>query len=123
MARTAVTVTKLAENNSVADPSGTNLDPTNDHEVSGVPLEELVLEINSTFAGAKTFTIVAGDKPPALEAGQGPLVVSLNAAVGLVGPFTSGRFMNSGVNAGKLHIDVEAGATGTIKALHVPREA
>lgn len=120
MARTAVTVTKLAENSSVADPAGNAVDPTNGHIVSDVPLEELFLEINSTFAGAKTFTVKAGKNPPALEAGQGDLVVSINAAVRLLGPFTSGRFVQAD---GSLWLDVEAGATGTVKALHVPREA
>ena len=125
MSRTAVTVTKLAENSSVADPAGTalNAGPGNGHEISGVPLEELVLEIDSTFAGAKNFTILRGDSPPALEAGQGDLVIAINEAVRLVGPFTSGRFIQAGADAGKLLIDVEASATGTIKAYHVPREA
>lgn len=120
MARTAVTVTELTANDDTADPAGTNVDPTNGHVISGVPLEELVLRIDSTFAGAKTFTIKAGDNPPALEAGVGDLAVSLNAAVAFVGPFSSARFAQSD---GTLLIDVAASATGTITALHVPRTA
>lgn len=120
MARTAITVAALTPNSSIADPAGTAVDPTNGMVVSGIPLEELVLEINSTFAGAKDFTVLAGDSPPALDAGQGNLVVTLNAAVGLVGPFTSGRFSQSD---GTLLVDVAAAATGTIKAIHMPRTA
>lgn len=120
MARTAVTVTELTPNSSVADPAGTAVDPTNGHIVSGVPLEELMLEIDSTFAGAKNFTVKAGANPPADAAGQGDLVVALNATVELFGPFTSARFIQAD---GSLHFDVEAGATGTVKAIHMPRTA
>lgn len=120
MARTAVTITKLNENAVTANPAGNALDPTNGHIISGVPLEELVLEINSTFAGAKNFTVKAGANPPALAAGQGDLVVALNAVVGRIGPFTSARFIQAD---GSLWLDVEAAATGTVKAFHVPREA
>lgn len=123
MARTALTVTKLAANSSVADPAGNAVDPTNGHVLTlpeDATLEEIFLEINSTFAGSKNFTVKAGANPPALEAGQGDLIVAINAAVRLVGPFTSGRFMQAG---GSLWVDVEAAATGTIKAIHLPREA
>lgn len=120
MARTAVTVTELTANSSTANPAGDAVDPTNGHIVSGVPLEELFLEINSTFAGAKTFTVKAGANPPAEMAGQGDLAVSLNAAVGRIGPLTSARFIQAD---GSVWLDVEAGATGTVKAFHLPRTA
>lgn len=120
MARTAITVTTLTANASTANPAGTAVDPTNGHVITGVPLEELVLEINSTFAGAKNFTVKAGANPPALSAGQGDLVVALNAVIGRIGPLTSARFSQAD---GALHIDVEAAATGTIKAFRVPRTA
>lgn len=120
MARTAVTVTELSANSSVADPAGNAVDPTNGHIISGVPLEELMLEINSTFAGSKNFTVKAGVNPPADAAGQGDLVVAINAAVRLIGPFSSARFIQAD---GSLWLDVEAAATGTIKAIHVPRTA
>src|SRR5581483_155136 len=95
MARTPVPTTELVVNSNIADPAGTAVDPTNGHIISvaplpaGAQLEELHIEINSTFAGAKTFTFKAGANPPALSAGQGDLVVSLNAVVGHVGPFSS----------------------------------
>ena len=124
MARTAIVPTELVGNSNIADVAGTNVDPANGHIISvasspaGAQLEELHIEINSTFAGAKTFTFKAGANPPALSAGQGDLVVSLNAGVGHVGPFSSSRFAQKD---GSLWIDVAAAATGTIKAFHVPR--
>lgn len=120
MARTAVTVTELVPNGSVADPATTAIDPTNGHVISGANLEELYLRINATFAGAKNYTIKAGANPPALEAGQGDLVIAINNAVKVVGPFSSQRFAQKD---GSLNVDVEAAATGTIAAVHVPRTA
>jgi hypothetical protein len=121
MARTALTVTEMTPNGQIADPAGTAVDPTNGHIVNApVNLEELYFEINSTFAGAKTFTFKAGVYPPALASGQGDLVVTLNAAVGIVGPLTSARFMQAD---GSVWIDVAAAATGTIKVIHMPRTA
>lgn len=121
MARTALTVTELVPNGQIADPAGNAVDPANGHIINEpINFEELYLEINSTFAGAKTFTIKAGAYPPALSSGQGDLVITLNAAIGRCGPFTSARFKQAD---GSMWIDVAAGATGTIKAIHVPRTA
>ena len=120
MARTAVTVTTLTANANTANPAGTTIDPTNGHIISGVPSEELVLEINATFAGAKNYTVKAGANPPGLSAGQGDLVVALNAVIGRIGPLTSARFVQAD---GSIWVDVEAAATGTIKAFWVPRTA
>ena len=120
MARTALTLNTLTPNASIAEATGNAVDPTNGHILSGSPHEETYIHIDSTFAGAKTFTVKAGAKPPALEAGQGDLVVSINAAQRLLGPFTSGRFMQAD---GSLWLDVEAAATGTIRAYRIPRTA
>lgn len=123
MARTALTVVDLAPNSSIADPAGNAVDVANGHILTppaGMAFEEFYLEINSTFAGAKNWTVKAGANPPALAAGQGDLVVSINAAVKLLGPFTSARFMQAD---GSLWLDAEAASTGTIKAFHLPRTA
>jgi hypothetical protein len=120
MARTAIPVSDLTPNAAFADPAGTAVDPANDHVITGVQPEELVLRIVSTFAGAKLFEVKAGVSPPALEAGQGDLDVSINAATRWLGPFTSGRFSQAD---GSIFVDVEAAATGTITAFRVPRTA
>jgi hypothetical protein len=121
MARTLLTVTDLVANASVAEPAGNAVDVANGHYVPGsVPLEELVIDVNQTFAGAKNITIKAGANPPALAAGQGDLVIAINAATRRIGPFTSARFSQAD---GSLWIDLEAGTTGTIKAIHMPRTA
>lgn len=123
MARTAVTVTTLTANTYVADPAGTNADPTNDHVIdcSTFPLEELVLEIKQTDATGRAATIKAGDNPPADAAGQGDLSKTMaQNEVWLVGPLTSARFLQ---NDGTLLIDLAASFAGTIKAYRIPRNA
>lgn len=122
MPRTAVTVTTLTPNADIAAPATTAIDPTNGHYVDAPgPLEELFVIIGATFAGAKTYTFKGGDNPPADRSKD--LVVSANNTTRWVGPFTSAQFVQSGSESGQLHIDVEAGATGTIAAVYVPRTA
>jgi hypothetical protein len=110
MARTAVTVTTLAKDASTLQATGNAVDPANGHVIAG-PLvaSHLVLDIDSTFAGAKTFTVKAG-----VHAGGalGDLVVSLNAQRALL-MLTLFRFAQAD---GSINIDVATGATGTIRA-------
>lgn len=125
MARTNIPITSLTANAEVAEPAGTAVDATNGHEVSGVPLEELVLQIKNG-ATAMNVTILAGDNPPAGAAGQGNVVVAAGAnETSFVGPFTSARFMqvNDGTDPTGLYIDIDDDTDGTIVALHVPRDA
>lgn len=120
MARTAVTVTELAAGTITAQPAGTTADPTNDHAVTvDFPLEELLLEITQTDATGRAVTIVAGDSPPALSAGQGDISQTIaQNDVYVVGGLESARFLQSD---GTLHIDLAASFAGTIKAYRVPR--
>lgn len=125
MARTAVTVTELTPTAALADPAGTNADATNDHSISGVPLEELLVRISCTASSTHDATIKAGDNPPALEAGQGDISAtfgdgSTTPVVKWFGPFTSARFAQSD---GSLEIDLASGFTGKVTAFHVPRSA
>lgn len=88
--------------------------------------EQLVLRVNNTAVAAKNVTIKAGDKPPAMAAGQGDLVVAVvNATTRDIGPFESGRFLKVAddtglVRTGSLFVDFEAGTTGTLEVLQVP---
>lgn len=122
MARTAVTVTTLAANAGVAEPAGTTADPTNDHVVSGIPAEELILRFANTNGTDRVATIVAGDNPPADAAGIGNLAVTVPATSGVmwVGPLTSARFVQDN---GDIHIDLATSFAGTVTAYRVPRTA
>lgn len=121
MARTAVPYSELAANASLDDPAGTALNPGagNGHSIADARPEYTVLRVDNTAAVEVDITILAGDSPPALAAGQGDLVVPVAAtSVEWIGPVESGRFLQSD---GTLLVDVEAGATGTITAFKVPR--
>jgi len=122
MARTAVDVTTLTANTAVTEPAGTTADPTNDHVVSGVPCEELLLRFANTNGSDRVATILAGDNPPADAAGQGDLAVTVPATSGVrwVGPLTSARFVQSD---GTVLIDLAASFAGTVTAYRVPRTA
>lgn len=123
MARTAVTITTLSGNTWGAQPTGDDLDPTNGHVITPTcPVNELVIEITHTTAGAKNVTVLAGDNPPANAKGKGNLVEAFGA--GNVTPVVkrvvldSSRFLQ---NDGTIEIDVESGATGKIRCFKVSR--
>lgn len=133
MARTAVTPTTLGPNAfSAANIAGTTIDSTlvtNGVVITGVPLEELVLQVTNTASSALDCTISAGDNPPADAAGLGALVSEFSAGnvtpqIKYVGPFSSARFIQAGgTEAGALFVDFETGFTGTLRAFRVPRTA
>lgn len=121
MARTAVTVNTLTANTAV-EATDTTADTTNDHVVSGVPCEELILRFANTNGSDRVATILAGDNPPADAAGQGDLAVTVPATTGVrwVGPLSSARFVQSD---GTVLIDLAASFAGTVTAYRVPRTA
>lgn len=122
MPRTAVTPTAFSRSAKVTRQAGTTIDATlvtNGVNISGVPLEELVVEVTNTFAGAKVVTVQPGANPPALSAGQGSMTGSLaQNDVAFFGPFESARYAQAD---GSLNVDFEAATTGTIRAYRVPR--
>lgn len=120
MARTAVPYSPLVANSSLTDPAGTALDATNDHVINAAEPERTVLRVTNTNGSDRIISVKAGDSPPALAAGQGDLAVTVPATTGVVwlGPFESGRFLQSN---GTMEIDVVASHTGTITALKIPR--
>lgn len=123
MARVAITVTSLVANTGTARPAGTTADDTEDHIIENCPpLEELLIEARNTAGAEYDVTIVAGDSPPALSAGQGDLVVPVAATSGVkvIGPLSSARFLQSD---GSLLVNLEASFAGTLVAYHIPRTA
>lgn len=114
MARTAITPSSYTANSSITDPAGTAGDSGNGHIISGVKLERLVVRVNNGGGGSINATVKAGANPPALEAGQGDLVVAVGAgAVKDIGPFTSGRFSQKD---GSLWLDLSGSTTVTVTA-------
>ncbi|RPK85068.1 hypothetical protein [Streptomyces sp. ADI98-10] len=120
MATTQIPYTNLVPNGGIAQPAGTTtvVAPTNNMQISDAFPELTLLRVVNTGV-EQDITIKAGDMPPALAAGQGDLVVTVAATTGvqLIGPFESGRFVQSD---GSMLIECET--TGaTIAALRIPR--
>lgn len=120
MARTNAPRTALVKSASTLQATGVAVDPANGHVVAAVSVAgTTILDIDSTFAGAKTFTVKAGTPGangwPA-GSGLGDLVLSLNAQRVLV-PLETHRFLQPD---GTINIDVQAGATGTIRVYTLP---
>ncbi|MFE4991420.1 hypothetical protein ACFRH4_08720 [Streptomyces mirabilis] len=119
MARTAVPYSNLVANGSLATPSGTTLDATNDHVIAAAKPELTVLVFTNTDTNPHIVTVKAGTYPPALAAGQGDKTFTVAASgSAYFGPFESGRFLQ---NDGSVQIDIETGHAGKVTALLVPR--
>ncbi len=121
MATTAVPYSSLVANSNLAQPAGTALvaAPTNNMQISDAVPEYTVLRVSNTDDDTDLdITVKAGDNPPALAAGQGDLVVTVAfGTVQFIGPFESGRFLQSD---GSMLIEAET-TTGAITALRIPR--
>lgn len=121
MATTQVPYSNLVANSSLAQPAGTTLvaAPTNNMQISDAVPEYTVLRVSNTDDDTDLdITVKAGDNPPALAAGQGDLVVTVAfGTVRFIGPFESGRFIQSD---GSMMIESET-TTGAITALRIPR--
>ncbi|MCM1976830.1 hypothetical protein [Streptomyces sp. G1] len=121
MATTDVAYSNLVANSSLAQPAGTNLvaAPTNNMRIVDAVPEYTVLRVTNTDDDTDLdITVKAGDNPPALAAGQGDLVVTVAfGTVRFIGPFESGRFLQSD---GSMLIESET-TTGAITALRIPR--
>lgn len=121
MATTQLSYSELVPNDNLTQPAGTALvaAPTNDMQLADAFPELTVLRVTNTDdADALTFTVKAGDHPPALAAGQGDLAVTVAfGTVEFIGPFESGRFVQSD---GSMMFTSSA-TTGAVTALKVPR--
>ncbi len=124
MPRTAVVPRALVPNGNLIGSTGaTTIDATlvtNGVVVENAKPELMLIRVTNTEGSTNTVTVNAGDNPPALAAGGGNLVVTVAATTGVqyIGPFESGRFLQSD---GTIEIDFESGMTGAIDVLLIPR--
>lgn len=117
MATTTITPTALARDVQSADlpvAGLTAIVAANDHAIAFGKQDKLLIVLNNTFAGAKDFTVVAGDFN---ANGLGNLVIPMaqNDVRYLV--LSSDRFKNS---SGNVVITVAASTTGFIGAFTLP---
>jgi hypothetical protein len=125
MARTAVPYSNLVPNTELADPAGTAITSGagNGGQVpatsSARSVPELtIIRLANASGSTGTATVLAGTNPPSLAAGQGNYTTTniLTATSRWIGPFESGRFMQSDGS-----IIVETTQNMTMTAFRVPR--
>jgi len=101
---------------------GTAIAAANTHVITpNGPLEEMVIRVANTEASTNVVTVLAGDNPPAGSEGQGNFVsAAIDATTGIVilPPLESARYLQDN---GTIRITVEAGMTGFILPIQVPR--
>lgn len=120
MARTVLPYSNLVANSHLTDPAGTTIDQANGMYIAASRPELTLLRVANTNGSPRVVTVKAGSSPPAGAAGQGDLTQSVPATTGVewLGPFESGRFLQSD---GTIQIDFAASFAGTITAFKVPR--
>jgi hypothetical protein len=78
--------------------------------------EQTLLRVSNASGGSGTVTVKAGPNPPALAGGQGDLVTTVaNSTTQWVGPFESGRFIQSDGS-----LLVESSVVVTVTAFLIP---
>lgn len=121
MADTAIPITNLASGTN-ADVAGTAIVAANTHVITPTKRQgKVLIRLRNTFAGAKVFTVLAGDKPVAGSSGQGNATISLadgsTTAVDGWLCLETARFLQDN---GTIRITVAASTTGTITAFQLP---
>lgn len=122
MADTAIPITAMSLNASVANPAGTAIVAANTHTITPTKRTgKLLIRLTNTTASTKILTVTAGDKPVANASGQGVLDVSLTD--GSTTPqiawvvVEAARFLKSN---GTVVVTVASGTTGNIAAFQMP---
>ena len=120
MATTAVPYSNLVANGGLTTPAGTaaSSGAGNGGQIANAAPQATTLRLSNASGGAGTVTLLAGSYPPALAAGLGNATAFSvgNASSAYIGPFESGRFLQSD---GSLIFETSVAMTAT--AFRVPR--
>ena len=117
MATTTLTPTSLSKNTASGDlpaAGGTAVVAADTVEIAYPKEGRLLIQLNNTFAGAKTFTFAAGF---GVASGQGALTVSLDQDDVKYIVLSSDRFKDS---SGNVSMTFESGTTGFYQAFYLP---
>ena len=118
MPRDAVAVTALASGAATTTPAGVAIAPANGANVAQSDASLTVVRVTNSAGAAKNVTVKAGAKPPAVRSGIGDLVVAVAAGADKMLCLESARFAQAD---GSINVDFEAGMTGTISAVSIPK--
>jgi len=124
---TAITVTTLTANDETAQPTADVLDTGS----SAVTIytsavnesDRLIFECTTTAAANHTFSIVAGDNPPAFRAGLGAITsaaIPQNGVI-IIGPLESARFIQNDGTIGLTTTPASGTIGATIRCYKLPK--
>lgn len=118
-----ITITELTKNGQTARPAGSAIDTAGMVPINaGGKIDRMIVEVTNTNANALTVTIGAGDNPPSL---QSKALVSSPIAqngVAIFGPFEASQFLQSGADAGELHVSFAGTAVAaTVRCYRLPK--
>jgi hypothetical protein len=120
MARTAVSYSNLVPNGNLADPTGTSVSSGagNGGQIAKAVPELTLIRLSNASGGSGTAKVLAGSLPLAIASGQGDqaAVTVANSGVQWLGPFESGRYLQSDGS-----LIVETSVAMTMTAFRVPR--
>lgn len=119
-----ITITELSANGQTARPAGSAIDTAGMVPINagGKGLDRMIIEVTNTNVNALTVTIGAGDNPPAIQSKS--LVGSTIAqnGVAIFGPFEGSRFLQSGADAGEIHVSFAGTAVAaTVRVYRLPK--
>lgn len=119
MPRDSVTITTLALNGGVAEPSGTTITPANGASIAaGGDTRKLLIRVTNTHTSDHTVTIRAGANPPAFRSGIGDATITVPASTGVrYITVESARFAQAD---GSIWLDFDTGMTGKVMAFCLP---
>lgn len=122
MPRDNVPITALSLNGMVDRGAGVTINVTNGAEIAaGGSARGLFIEVTNTNGSDRVMTVLKGDSPPGLLAGQGDIALTI--------PATSGDKLVALEGArviqddGKILIDFAASFAGVIRAFRLPKGA
>lgn len=118
-----LTITELAANGQTARPAGDTVDTAGMVPINAAgKVDRMIVEVTNNNVNALTVTIGAGDNPPAIQSKA--LVGSAIAqnGVAIFGPFDASRFLQSGADAGEIHVSFAGTAVGaTVRVYRLPK--
>jgi hypothetical protein len=122
MPRDAVAHTALASGAATATPAGVAINTANGANIASLKDgSRVAVRVTNTAAAAKKVIFRAGVNPPALRTGLGDLTIEVPLTTGdVLVVLESARFAQTD---GSINVDYEAGHTGAISAVRLPKGA
>lgn len=126
MPRTVVPVTVVAWEGATAPVAGTTVDQANGMYIATSETTNLLVHVKNTSAGARNAIVRQGDDPPSIQKYKGDMLANVPATNGerfiRINSMrhTKGTDAVAGTPNGSIHLDFDAGFTGTVAVYRLP---